>query len=95
VTPNDKLCEHLRHGVYYDGYEILHRKTTSIMTEGAARIEKQTKEIESLTAEHDRLRKALERVRDDIDENYDQFIGMPLLIRNSTIEEVRKTLKGA
>jgi len=59
MTSNEKLCENLRHGIYFDGYDLLSDKTNGIMKEGAARIKRQAAEIESLTAERDRLRAAL------------------------------------
>jgi len=60
MTSNEKLCENLRHGIYFDGYDILSDKTNGIMKEGAARIKRQAAEIESLTAERDRLRSAMQ-----------------------------------
>jgi len=60
MNSNENVCKNLRHGIYMDGYDIKINKTESIMKEGAARIERQANEIESLTAENERNRQGFE-----------------------------------
>jgi len=74
---------------YREEIEVLRQKDEA-HTEARMRM---ASEIESLTAENERLRNILQRTLEDINENYNQFIGMPLLVRNSTIEKIRETMK--